>query len=206
MSACEVEVDTLTGLFEIVRTDIIMDVGHSLNPAIDIGQVEGAWVQGMGRWTTEEMHWGDSKHPRAAPGTLISNNPHSYFIPSAADVPKDFRVTLLSDADNPTAVHSSKAVGEPPFFMSSSSFFAIQDAIKAAREEEGLGMAVCDAPLTSGTSPGDDVCLWSVCAVRVFFSYAQATNPPDALTERIRMACRDDFANYNPDARIPGSY
>ena len=127
-AAAEVELDVLTGLFEVVRADLLMDVGDSLNTSIDIGQVEGAFVQGMGRWTTEQIRF-NSK------GEMTTVNPHTYLIPSAADVPRDFRVTLLGDARNPRAVHSSKAVGEPPFFLSSSVYFALKDAVRAAREE-----------------------------------------------------------------------
>jgi xanthine dehydrogenase/oxidase len=115
VAAAEVEVDTLSGLFDVVRADVLMDVGHSLNPAIDIGQVEGAFVQGIGRWTMEQLVWGDPHNfPGIEPGVLHTDGPHSYFIPSAADVPTDFRVDLYDHADtagsspSPTAVHSSK--------------------------------------------------------------------------------------------------
>jgi xanthine dehydrogenase/oxidase len=144
-AACaEVELDVLTGLFEVVRADILMDVGDSLNVAIDIGQVEGAFVQGMGRWTMEEIRFN-------ADGVMTTVNPHTYHIPTAADVPKDFRVTLLGDSSAPTAVHSSKAVGEPPFFLSSSVYFALKAAIHSAREEgQHVGHLRIDAPLTAG--------------------------------------------------------
>ena len=133
-AAAEVELDVLTGLFEVVRADILMDVGDSLNPAIDIGQVEGSFVQGMGRWTTEQIRF-NSK------GVMTTVTPHTYLIPTAADVPRDFRITLLGDSPNPQAVHSSKAVGEPPFFLSSSVYFALKDAVRAARQEGGGGAA-----------------------------------------------------------------
>jgi xanthine dehydrogenase/oxidase len=115
VAAAEVEVDTLTGLFDVLRADVLMDCGHSLNPAIDIGQVEGAFVQGMGRWTMEAMVWGDPVNfPGIQPGVLHSDGPHSYLIPTPADVPTDFRVSLYDHADSgdaspcPTAIHSSK--------------------------------------------------------------------------------------------------
>jgi xanthine dehydrogenase/oxidase len=133
-SVAEVEIEVLTGLFEVRRADVLMDVGESLNAAIDVGQVEGAFVQGMGRWTMEEIRFDEN-------GKMITTCPHSYHIPSAADVPKDFRVTLLGDSGtkHKTAVHSSKAVGEPPFFLSSSVYFAIKRAVEAARKEEDGG-------------------------------------------------------------------
>jgi len=147
-SVAEVEVEVLTGLWEVKRADILMDVGESLNVAIDVGQVEGAFVQGVGRWTMEEIKFDDE-------GAMTTTTPHSYFIPTAADVPKDFRVTLLGDSGtkHKTAVHSSKAVGEPPFFLSSSVYFAIKGAVEEARTEEwggGKGGHVrVDAPLTA---------------------------------------------------------
>jgi xanthine dehydrogenase/oxidase len=146
-AACaEVELDVLTGLFEVVRADILMDVGDSLNVAIDVGQVEGAFVQGMGRWTMEEIRFDAS-------GGMTTVSPHTYHIPTVADAPKDFRVTLLGDSRAPTAVHSSKAVGEPPFFLSSCVYFALKAAICSAREDGGAGRPGhirLDAPLTAG--------------------------------------------------------
>jgi len=131
----EVEVDTLTGDFHVLRADVVHDVGRSLNPAIDIGQVEGAFVQGMGLFTMEECIWNgeDSR----APGQWFTRGPSTYKIPSFNDIPLDFRVGLLAGSDNEGVVHSSKGVGEPPLFLGSSVFFAIRDAIKAARAEHG---------------------------------------------------------------------
>ncbi len=114
-----------------------MDLGHSLNPALDIGQIEGAFVQGMGWCTMEELIWGDEEHKWVRPGSLATRGPGAYKIPSFNDVPIDFRVSLLQDTPNPLAVHSSKAVGEPPLFLSASVFFAIQQAVVAARDESG---------------------------------------------------------------------
>jgi xanthine dehydrogenase/oxidase len=100
----------------------------------------------MGRWTTEQIRF-NSK------GVMTTTNPHTYLIPTSADVPKDFRVTLLGDSPNPQAVHSSKAVGEPPFFLSSSVYFALKDAVRAAREDAAGATATkyehvrIDAPL-----------------------------------------------------------
>ncbi|XP_012285983.1 xanthine dehydrogenase [Orussus abietinus] len=127
--ACtEVEIDCLTGDHEVLRTDIVMDLGESLNPAIDIGQVEGGFIQGYGLFTLEELIYSPT-------GILYSRGPGAYKLPGFTDIPQEFNVSLLKGAPNPRAVYSSKAVGEPPLFLASSAFFAIKQAIKAAREE-----------------------------------------------------------------------
>ncbi|CAN0411520.1 unnamed protein product [Pylaiella littoralis] len=136
VAASEVEVDCLTGDAKVVRADILMDIGTSINPAIDIGQIEGAF--GYGWCTMEETSWGDSEHRWVKPGQLFTRGPGTYKIPSFNDVPSDMRVKLM-DRANAFAVHSSKAsaVGEPPFFMASSAFFAIKDAVASARKNHG---------------------------------------------------------------------
>jgi len=136
-SVSEVELDTLTGDFHILRTDVVMDVGNPINPAIDVGQVEGGFVQGMGWMCIEELVWGDKQHVWVPPGHLFTKGPGNYKIPSINDIPIDFRVSLLQNAPNPRAVHSSKAVGEPPFFLAASVFFALKDAVYAARKDAG---------------------------------------------------------------------
>lgn len=133
----EVEIDTLTGDFHTRSADVILDLGFSLNPAIDIGQIEGAFIQGLGWVALEELKWGDEAHKWIPPGCLFTCGPGNYKIPSVNDVPFRFKVSLLKDAPNDKAIHSSKAVGEPPFFLASSVFFAIKDAIIAARAEVG---------------------------------------------------------------------
>ncbi|KAL2507123.1 Xanthine dehydrogenase 1 [Forsythia ovata] len=133
----EVEIDTLTGDFHTRRADVIMDLGFSINPAIDVGQIEGAFVQGLGWVALEELKWGDAAHKWVPAGCLYTCGPGSYKIPSVNDVPFKFSVSLLKGAPNDKAIHSSKAVGEPPFFLASSVFFAIKDAIIAARAEVG---------------------------------------------------------------------
>lgn len=143
------EIDTLTGDFHLPRVDIVMDLGYSLNPAIDIGQVEGGYVQGIGWVILEELKWGDPAHPWVRPGHLFTQGPGTYKIPTVNDIPIDFRVSLLKDAPNTKAVHSSKAVGEPPLFLAASAFFAIKDAIAAARRDAGHpGYFVLDTPAT----------------------------------------------------------
>ncbi|MCO5599283.1 hypothetical protein L7F22_053384 [Adiantum nelumboides] len=149
-AACaEVEIDTLTGDFQIRRVDIVMDLGTSLNPAIDIGQIEGAFIQGLGWVALEEVKWGDKEHLWIKPGHLFTQGPGTYKLPTANDIPGEFHVSLLKDAPNIRAIHSSKAVGEPPLFLASSVFFAIKDAILSARAENGLhGFFVLDSPAT----------------------------------------------------------
>ncbi|TXG73327.1 hypothetical protein EZV62_001906 [Acer yangbiense] len=133
----EVEIDTLTGDFHTRTANVILDLGYSLNPAIDIGQIEGAFVQGLGWVALEELKWGDADHKWVPPGCLLTCGPGNYKIPSLNDVPFKFHVSLLKGHPNVTAIHSSKAVGEPPFFLASAAFFAIKDAIIAARAEAG---------------------------------------------------------------------
>ncbi|XP_076656021.1 xanthine dehydrogenase rosy [Halictus rubicundus] len=143
--ACsEVEIDCLTGDHQVLRTDIVMDLGESLNPAIDIGQVEGGFVQGYGLFTLEEMVF-------LRNGALFSRGPGAYKLPGFTDIPEVFNVSLLKSASNPRAVYSSKAVGEPPLFLASSVFFAIKEAIKSARREAGLdnGYFRFDSPATA---------------------------------------------------------
>lgn len=122
--ACvEVLVDTLTGEYRMLRGDILHDVGDSLNPVIDIGQVEGAFVQGMGWLTTEELVWN-------AKGKLMTNGPASYKIPAIADMPIDLRVKLVENRKNPEdTVYHSKAVGEPPFMLGIAAWCALKDAV-----------------------------------------------------------------------------
>ncbi|XP_008323589.1 xanthine dehydrogenase/oxidase [Cynoglossus semilaevis] len=142
--ACsEVEIDCLTGAHKNLSTTIVMDVGHSLNPAIDIGQVEGAFMQGLGLYTLEELHYS----PR---GVLLTRGPGSYKIPAFGDIPTEFTVSLLRNAPNDKAIFASKAVGEPPLFLASSNFFAIKDAVTAARAESDLrGPFRLDSPASA---------------------------------------------------------
>jgi xanthine dehydrogenase/oxidase len=125
VGCAEVEVDCLTGDHKVLRVDILMDVGKSINPAIDIGQIEGAFVQGMGWLTIEELIRGTKSLPWIKEGQLFTRGPGAYKIPAFNDVPNDFRVHL-ADTNNRFAVHSSKAIGEPPLFLSASVFFAIK--------------------------------------------------------------------------------
>ncbi|XP_068446385.1 aldehyde oxidase 1-like [Clinocottus analis] len=139
---CEVELDCLTGDYRTLRTDIVMDVGRSVNPSVDIGQIEGAFMQGLGLYTLEELKFSPS-------GLLYTRGPSQYKIPAVCDVPLVFNVYLLPDSDNPHAIYSSKGIGEPALFLGSSVFFAIKDAAAAARSESGLvGPFSLDSPAT----------------------------------------------------------
>tara|TARA_B100000795_G_scaffold266397_1_gene249521 strand:+ start:2589 stop:5351 length:2763 start_codon:yes stop_codon:yes gene_type:complete len=190
ISCSEVEIDIMTGDMRVLRADVMMEMGNPINPALDVGQIEGAYVQGMGWCMLEECVWGASgtKMEEAAlketasdtfvqtelgsnnkghvwlrPGSCFTRGPGTYKIPSFNDVPVDMRIYLLGDAPNPKAVHSSKAIGEPPFFTASSVFFATRNAIAAARKEHSNdeNFFIVNSPLTP---------------------------------ERIRMACGDDLS------------
>ncbi|TMX00399.1 hypothetical protein EJD97_000889 [Solanum chilense] len=205
-SFSEVEIDTLTGDFHTRRADLLVDVGFSLNPAIDVGQVEGGFLQGLGWFALEEPKWGDKAHKWISPGYLFTSGPGSYKIPTLNDVPSKFNVSLLKvsftaisicicapyldlainmhlyldfainnlldicqqNAPNAKAIHFSKAVGEPPFFLASSVFFAIKNAIKSARMEAGYN------------------------------DWFPLDNP--ATPECIRMACTDEFTRLVVDS------
>ncbi len=121
----EVALDTLTGEWKALRTDILHDAGTSLNPAIDIGQIEGAFVQGVGWLTLEELLW-------SADGRLLTHAPSTYKIPTARDVPLDLRVSLLEDAANEEdSIYRSKAIGEPPLMLGIATWLALRDAVAA---------------------------------------------------------------------------
>jgi len=148
----EVIIDTLTGEYKTLRTDILQDVGHSINPAIDIGQIEGAFVQGMGWLTTEELMWNEQ-------GRLLSNNPATYKIPAISDAPADFRVALAPDAPNREhTIYNSKAVGEPPFMLGISVWSALKDAIASVADYKVS--PVLDTPATP------ERVLWAVEALK----------------------------------------
>jgi len=122
----EVVIDTLTGESRLLRADLLHDVGRSLNPAVDIGQIEGAFIQGMGWLTNEELVW----HPVS--GALLTHAPSTYKIPTANDAPADFHTVLFDNGNVEDSIHRSKAVGEPPLLLAFSVFLAIRDAVSAA--------------------------------------------------------------------------
>ena len=127
-SVSEVSIDTLTGEYQVDRTDILHDVGKSLNPALDLGQVEGAFVQGMGWLTTEELWW-DAK------GRLRTHAPSTYKIPLASDRPRQFNVALASwSVNREETIRRSKAVGEPPFMLAISVLEALSMAVASVAD------------------------------------------------------------------------
>ncbi len=134
----EVVIDTLTGENRILRADILHDAGASLNPAIDIGQIEGGYVQGVGWLTTEELVWDEC-------GRLHTHAPSTYKIPACSDRPEVFNVALWQGANPEATIHRSKAVGEPPLMLGISAFLALSDACAAC----GPNYPALDAPATA---------------------------------------------------------
>jgi len=118
----EVEVDGYTGMSRVLRVDIVHDVGDSLNPGVDRGQIEGGFVQGMGWLTSEELKWDEH-------GKLLTHSASTYQLPAISDAPVEFNVTLLPNAGQPGSIHGSKAVGEPPLMLAISVREAIRDAV-----------------------------------------------------------------------------
>ncbi len=140
VSAAEVAIDTLTGEMRVLRAEMVQDCGESLNPAIDLGQIEGAFVQGMGWLTTEELVW-DEK------GRLRTHGPSTYKIPGSRDVPPVFNARLLQNAPNKEeTIFRSKAVGEPPLMLALSVWLAVRDAISSLSDYKLA--PVIDAPTT----------------------------------------------------------
>ncbi len=148
----EVVVDTLTGEYKLLRADLLHDAGRSLNPALDIGQVEGAYVQGVGWLTSEELVW----HEKT--GALLTHAPSTYKIPTANDVPAVLNTALFEGDNVEDSIHRSKAVGEPPLLLAFSAFLAIRDAISAA------GGHRTQPPLSAPATP--EAILRAVRAVR----------------------------------------
>jgi xanthine dehydrogenase large subunit len=139
-AACtEVAIDTLTGENRVLKVDILQDVGTSINPAIDLGQIEGGFIQGMGWLTTEQLVWTDHGH-------LATHAPSTYKIPATGDVPAHFKVDFWPEANREDNVGGSKAVGEPPFMLAISVWEALRDAAAAAR---GDGKVHMNAPATA---------------------------------------------------------
>jgi len=131
-AVAEVIIDTLTGEHRVLRVDILHDCGKSLNPAIDMGQIEGGFIQGVGWLTSEELWWN-------ADGELKTHAPSTYKIPTCSDLPVDFRVRMLeSTANREETIHRSKAVGEPPLMLSLCVFHAIRDAVASNSENNRI--------------------------------------------------------------------
>ena len=137
----EVAIDTLTGESRVLKIDILQDVGRSINPAIDIGQIEGGFVQGMGWLTTEQLVWNDKGH-------LSTHAPSTYKIPTAGDVPAHFNVALWPEANREDNVFGSKAVGEPPLMLAIGVYEALRAAV-AATQPDGHAPVRLVAPATA---------------------------------------------------------
>ncbi|HEY3540140.1 MAG TPA: xanthine dehydrogenase molybdopterin binding subunit [Trinickia sp.] len=147
----EVVVDTLTGEWKLLRADLLHDAGRSINPAIDLGQVEGGFIQGMGWLTTEELWWN-------ADGRLMTHAPSTYKIPAISDTPAAFHVALYRNENVEPTVFRSKAVGEPPLLLAFSVFLAIRDAVAAAAPH-----ARSAPPLRAPATP--EAILAAICAL-----------------------------------------
>jgi len=154
----EVELDLLTGDHTVLRTDIKMDVGRSINPAIDYGQIEGAFVQGQGLFTMEESLWTQK-------GELFTRGPGTYKIPGFSDIPQEFNVSFLQDVEGGwkhlRSIQSSKGTGEPPLFLGASVLFALREALVSARRDNGVKEYLAlDSPATAERlrlAVGDDI-------------------------------------------------
>eukprot|EP01113_Clastostelium_recurvatum_P035460 TRINITY_DN4950_c0_g1_i2.p1 TRINITY_DN4950_c0_g1~~TRINITY_DN4950_c0_g1_i2.p1 ORF type:complete len:589 (+),score=140.28 TRINITY_DN4950_c0_g1_i2:1167-2933(+) len=161
----EADVDALTGEQHMVRVDLLMDVGRSLNPALDVGQTEGAFMMGLGYMTTEQL-------VKDTKGGLTTRGPYTYKIPAIRDVPLDFRVALLQKSDNPEGIYNAKGVGEPPLLLAQAAFFAIQQAVAAARLDTRRH--------TQGDAVVPSSSLWDLF--------------PPATCEKIHRACAGEVA------------
>jgi xanthine dehydrogenase large subunit len=151
-AATEVEVDGFTGAYRVLRADIVHDAGDSLSPLIDIGQVEGGYVQGLGWLTLEELRWDTSDGPDR--GRLLTQAASTYKLPSFSEMPEVFNVTLFEDAHEEGAIYGSKAVGEPPLMLPLSAREALRQAIAA------FGPAGTTVKLEDQTTP--EAVFWAV--------------------------------------------
>ena len=141
MAVSEVEMDEYTGEVKVLRADILMDLGRSINPGIDRGQTTGAYIQGMGWVTSEHLVYDQNHH-------LVSHSPTTYKIPNVQDTPRDFRVDFIENPDNRVNFHGSKAVGEPPFLLGTSVWTAIKNALSYRAPDSR-----CEIHLTSPATP-----------------------------------------------------
>ncbi|MFD7459254.1 MULTISPECIES: xanthine dehydrogenase molybdopterin binding subunit [unclassified Streptomyces] len=155
-AATEVEVDGFTGAYRIRRVDIVHDVGDSLSPMIDIGQVEGGFVQGAGWLTLEDLRWDTSDGPNR--GRLLTQAASTYKLPSFSEMPEEFNVTLLENAAEEGAVYGSKAVGEPPLMLA----FSVREALRQAAA--AFGPSGVSVELTSPATP--EAVYWAIQTAR----------------------------------------
>ncbi len=156
VAAAEVEVDGFTGAYRTRRVDIVHDVGDSLSPLVDIGQIEGGFVQGAGWLTLEDLRWDDSDGP--ARGRLATQAASTYKLPSFSEMPEEFNVTLLEQAHEDGVVYGSKAVGEPPLMLA----FSVREALRQAAA--AFGPTGTSVDLASPATP--EAVFWAVEAAR----------------------------------------
>ncbi len=141
MAQCVVEVDILTGEYQTIAVDLLHDVGESLNPALDIGQITGGFVQGMGWLTAEELYWNNA-------GKCMTHAPSTYKIPTASDIPSHFNVALFKNSNMSPTIFRSKAVGEPPLMLGVAVFQALSQAVLTHRTANGKTPIFINAPAT----------------------------------------------------------
>ncbi|MFJ1708020.1 xanthine dehydrogenase molybdopterin binding subunit [Kitasatospora sp. NPDC088346] len=172
-AATEVEVDGFTGAYRIRRVDIVHDVGDSLSPMIDIGQVEGGFVQGAGWLTLEDLRWdhGDGPHR----GRLLTQAASTYKLPSFSEMPEEFHVTLLENASEEGAVYGSKAVGEPPVMLA----FSVREALRQAAAAFGPDGAAVE--LASPATP--EAVYWAIEAARRGGAVRDGRRPAGAVED-----------------------
>lgn len=161
VAAAEVEVDAFTGAYRVCRVDVVHDVGDSLSPLIDLGQIEGGLVQGIGWLTLEDLRWDDAEGP--ARGRLLTAGASTYKVPSLSELPAELNVALLERATEDGVVHGSKAVGEPPFMLAFCVREALRDAVAAFADAEG-GAVRRPVELASPATP--EAVYWAVQEVR----------------------------------------
>jgi xanthine dehydrogenase molybdopterin-binding subunit B len=164
-AVAEVEIDGYTGMHRVLRVDIVHDVGDSLNPGVDRGQIEGGFVQGMGWPTREELLWDKD-------GKLLTHSASTYQIPAFSDAPVEFNVTLLPKATQPNTIHGSKAVGEPPLMLAFSVREAIRDAVASFGQSPG------EVPLASPAT-GEAI----LRAIQERLQKGRATSEADSRSE-----------------------
>ena len=172
-AASEVAIDTLTGESKVLRVDILHDVGNSINPAIDIGQIEGGFIQGMGWLTSEELYWVPEGRKQ---GHLFTHAPSTYKIPTATDMPKIFNVNLYDNQNLENTIHRSKAVGEPPFMLALSVFSALRDAVSASITTPILQNGIKVKPFLSAPATPEAILQAIVNAKQLVNSQTQLSN------------------------------
>jgi xanthine dehydrogenase large subunit len=170
VAATEVEVDGFTGAYRVRRVDIVHDVGDSLSPQIDLGQIEGGYVQGVGWLTLEELRWDTGDGPDR--GRLLTQSASTYKLPSFSEMPEQFNVRLFADAREDGAVYGSKAVGEPPLMLAFSAREAIREAVGA------FGPTGRTVELGSPATP--EAVFWAIRSARAAALDASADRPVGA--------------------------